>query len=132
MGSDIAPFTTRIEARNGVARIALEGELVTATVPTLEQQLQHFEQIGVNAIMLDLRDLAFINSSGLYAFLRAKERSKANGHRFILVGAGPVSQRLFALTRTEFLLDEEEAASVLDEFTGSAVGRATQDLLMDL
>jgi anti-anti-sigma factor len=110
-------LTARIESRNGVARIALEGDLDMATVPVLSDHLGHFEADGVAGIMLDLRDLTFVDCSGLRVFLEARERSNANGHRFILVGASPGARRLFELTGTKFLLDEQEAVSLLDRFT---------------
>jgi anti-sigma B factor antagonist len=112
-------LVARIESRNGVARVALEGELDVATVPSLSDHLARFEADGVVGIMLDLRDLTFVDCAGLRIFLAARERSKANGHRFILVGASPGARRLFELTGTQFLLDEQEAVSLLDQFTRS-------------
>jgi anti-sigma B factor antagonist len=117
MGS-IPEFTARTESRNGVARIAVDGELDMTTVPVLLEQLTRFEQDGVSAIMLDLRDVSFVDSTGLHAFLEAHDRAKTNGHRFVLSGATPFTRRLFAITGTEFLLDRHEAASVLGQFTG--------------
>jgi anti-anti-sigma factor len=114
----------RVESRNGVARIALEGELDIATVPVLEDHLARSED-GLVDIMLDLRDLTFVDCSGLHIFLAATERSQANGHRFILVGASPAARRLFELTGTQHLLDEQEAVSLLDRFTqGGTAGEA--------
>jgi anti-anti-sigma factor len=117
MGS-ASQFTARVESRSDVARIAMTGELDTATVPTLLGQLTPIEQNGFNAIMLDLREVSFVDSSGLRAFLEASQRAKTNGHRLILIGASPSLRRLFALTRMEFLLDEQDAASTLGRFTG--------------
>lgn len=121
-----APFTAQIESRNGVARIALSGELDMATVPVLKEHLTHFEQNGVSAIMLDLRDLTFVDSSGLHAFLQARMRAKTNGHQIILVGATPTARRLFDLTHTtEFLLEDENVVNVLDQFTGNTARRTS-------
>jgi anti-anti-sigma factor len=101
-----------------VARIAVTGELDMTTVPILPEELTRIEQDSVSAIMLDLRDVSFIDSTGLRAFLQAHGRAKMSGHRLILIGASPSARRLFAVTRTEFLLDEQEPASTLGEFTG--------------
>ena len=124
-------FIARIEARGGIARIALEGELDMATVPMLSDHLARFEADGVDGIMVDLRDLTFVDCSGLRIFLAARERSKANGHRFILVGAGPGARRLFELTGTQYLLDEQEAVSLLDRFTRSGADQAAQTVVVD-
>lgn len=112
-------FNSQIESRNGVARIALSGELDLATAPVLNEQLAHLEVPGIESIMLDLRDLTFMDGEGLRTFISADERAKANGHRLILIGAGPSARRLFELTDTQYLLDEQEAGSILDRFTAT-------------
>lgn len=116
MGSS-PQFNARIEARNGVAWVALSGELDLVSAPVLKEHLTQFEHDGFSAIMLDLRDLTFIDSQGLHALLRASDRAKMNGHRLILVGASPEARHLFELTKTQFLLDEEEAVSMFGQFT---------------
>ena len=102
------PFGTRVEEHDGVAVMALSGELDKATVPILRKTLAPFEGNGVSTIVLDLRDLTFIDSSGLLAFLEARRRAMSNGHRLLLSGASPAARRLFELTGTQSLLDERE------------------------
>ncbi|HUF58314.1 MAG TPA: STAS domain-containing protein [Actinomycetota bacterium] len=120
-------LTTRIDARNGVTSIALSGELDMATVPILNDQLTALERDGTGAIMLDLRELSFIDSSGLHAFIEAHKRSLLNGHRFLLVGASPIARRLCEMTRTEFLLDAQGTPQLLDRFTGDAARTGGRD-----
>ena len=122
----VLPFTSRIESHNGVARIGLSGELDIATAPILEYHLTNLEGDGVGAIMLDLRDLTFLDCSALTVFLAARNRAKANGHQLILVGAGARARRLFQITSTEFLLDEQEAVALLEQFTGREIRRTAQ------
>lgn len=111
-------FAARVDVRHGVACIALSGELDLTTVPVLEDHLAQFEGAGVTAIMLDLRELTFLDRSAMQVFLAARERANKNGHRLILVGASPGTRRLFELTDTEFLLDDHDAAGVVGQFTG--------------
>ena len=101
------PFGTRVEEHDGVAVMALSGELDTATVPILRENLAPLEGNGLSTIVLDLRDLTFIDSSGLLAFLEARRRAMSNGHRLVMGGASSAAQRLFELTETQFLLDEQ-------------------------
>lgn len=117
-------FTAKAESSNGIARICLAGELDMWTAPVVTEELARFDQDGVIGIMLDLRDLTFIDSGGLHALLQAWDRSKTNGHRLILVGASGSARRLFELTGTQFLLDDQEAVTLLDQFTGSKARRA--------
>jgi anti-anti-sigma factor len=119
-------LSIQIEARNDVTSVALTGELDMATVPILDHQLAASERDDAKAIVIDLRDLSFIDSSGLHALLRAHRRSETNGHRFLLVGASPIVRRLCEVTGTEFLLDAKGTADVLGRFTsdGSRDGGA--------
>jgi anti-anti-sigma factor len=87
-----------------------------------------FESNGVSAIMLDLRELTFIDSVALHSLVRARQRAKANGQRLILVGARPTARRLFELTCTEYLLDDRETAGVLNRFVGSETREAGESL----
>lgn len=102
------PFGTRVEERDGVAVIALSGELDLATAPILRENLARLEESGPVTIKVDLREVTFIDSSGLKEFLEARSRAKDNGHRLLMSGASPAAQRLFELTGTRFLLDEKE------------------------
>jgi anti-sigma B factor antagonist len=113
-----------VDTLNGVASIAFTGELDLATVPVLEDHLSPFENDGVAAIMVDLRDVAFTDSTGVHALLEARQRINAGGRRFIMVGARPSVRRVFALTGNESLLNDRDAAGVLDRFTR---GRANQE-----
>jgi anti-anti-sigma factor len=122
-------FSARVDSRNGVANIALSGELDMSAVPALEEHLTQFEANGVSAIMLDLRELTLLDAGAVHAFLNARDRAKTNGHRLILVGASPGARRLFELTDTAFLLDDQDAADVLDRFTGAQTRRARHDPL---
>jgi anti-anti-sigma factor len=127
MGSE-PQFTAQVNSRNGVASIALRGELDLATVPDLEGHIAPFESDGVSAIMLDLRELTFIDLVALHSLVRARERAKTNGQRLILVGARPSARRLFELTYTEYLLDDPDTVGVLNRFVCSETREAGQSL----
>jgi anti-anti-sigma factor len=107
------------KSRNGVACVAVHGGLDMATAPRLDDCLAPFENDGVSAFVLDLREMTLIDSFGLRALLRARYRAKTNQHRLVLVGANASARRLFELTRTEFLLDDPDTADVLSRFVGS-------------
>ena len=120
-------FSSRIETRNGVASIALSGELDVTTAPILEEHLEQFEGAGVSAILIDLRELTFLDRSAMQAFLAARGRANENGHRLILVGASPGARRLFELTNTEFLLDDRDTVGILNQFMGGSPDRAGRE-----
>jgi anti-anti-sigma factor len=109
-------FAAQVQARNGVARVAVAGELDVAAAPVLDEHLTQFEGNGVKAILVDLSELTFLDCSGLSVFLAARHRAEANGHRLVLFGANPTARRVFELTGTERLFDEQGAMSGLDQF----------------
>ena len=85
MGS--APFTARVEPGPRATTIALGGELDMATAPILEEHLVRAEADGVVAILIDLRELTFMDTTGLHAFLAARSRAEGKGRTLLLVGA---------------------------------------------
>lgn len=105
MGSG-TPFIADVQSRDGVAKITLSGELDMATAPKLGEQLKRSEADGVTAIILDLRDVTFMDSTGLVACLEARDRATANGHRFMVIEAGPAPKRVFEITGTGYLLED--------------------------
>ena len=119
-------LSLRIEARNGVVRIVVGGELDMASAPALAGSLEGAELGGIDAIILDLRDTRFIDSSGLRAILKASERAKSNGHQLAIVGVNPSARHLFESTGTEHLIDEQEFVTVLTRFTDGHIHRAPE------
>jgi anti-sigma B factor antagonist len=133
MGATVDPdpqLSVNVESVNGVVRISLSGEFDVASAPRLREHLARAEGDDVSAIMLDLRDLSFLDSTGLHAFVDAKESAEALGRRLIVVGTSASSRRMFDLTQTRFLLDDDEAIVVMSRFTGGA-GEAAQRVVLD-
>jgi anti-anti-sigma factor len=125
MGSSASEFfSVRSDLRNGVARVVVQGELDLGAVPTLDEQVTSLEQDGVKAIILDLRDLSFIDSTGLRALLAASSRAANDGHRLAIVGASDPARRLFELTGTERILNQPEGLRLLDHFTRDSPRRS--------
>jgi anti-sigma B factor antagonist/stage II sporulation protein AA (anti-sigma F factor antagonist) len=115
-------LAARIDSRNGVASVALTGELDLGTVPILEGHLAPFENDGVAAILVDLRDLTFTDTTGIRALIDATDRVITSGRRLILVDARPFVRSVFRLTGTERLLDNRDAAGVLHRFAAGTAG----------
>jgi anti-anti-sigma factor len=125
MGSSSSEFfLVRSDLRNGVARVVVQGELDLGTVPILDGHLSSLEQDGVKAIILDLRDLSFIDSTGLRALLDASSRAANDGHRLAIVGAPDPARRLLEITGTERILNQPEGLSLLDRFMGDSPRRS--------
>jgi anti-sigma B factor antagonist len=111
------PFRVTVDTRNDITRLALHGELDMATTPIFTDVLAESECDGTSILMIDLRDLTFMDSTGLHAFCRARDRARGNGHRLLFIGATDRIRSIFELTGMESVLEEHEAVTTLDQFT---------------
>jgi anti-anti-sigma factor len=99
--SDAAAFGIAIERRNGDVRVALRGELDYDTCAALREELEALETEHPRLLLIDLRGLTFMDSSGLRELATAVRRGRQDGRRVVLVkGSGPVDSVL-AITRAE-------------------------------
>src|SRR5688500_18923410 len=83
-----------------VAVVALSGELDVAGASLLEQEVERVvADPDVNGLVLDLRDLDFMDSTGLRLMVLADERARAENRRLHPVRGKPDVQRVFEITR---------------------------------
>jgi anti-anti-sigma factor len=73
--------------------VAYGGELDVLTSPALEQALEEAIDGDGEAIVLDLRDLRFLDSSGVRSILRGRTRARAAGKSFELLRPGGYAKR---------------------------------------
>jgi anti-anti-sigma factor len=79
------------------AWIHVGGELDIATAPQLERTLRD-PQLQARVVLLDLRQLMFIDSCGVHAIVDASLRARRAGHRLVLLRGAPNVDRMFTLT----------------------------------
>jgi anti-sigma B factor antagonist len=90
--------------RGGVTRVSVTGELDIATTPRLAAALSRPPK-GTELVILDLRQVTFIDATGLAVILRADSRLRG-AHRGLALIPGPRAvQRLFEITGTDGQLD---------------------------
>jgi len=101
--------------RNGtVAVVAPRGELDLWGAAVLEVELDRLAvEPELAAVVLDLRGLEFMDSSGLRLVVLADMRAREGGRRFALIRGGETVHRVFEITRMsdrlDFVEDPEEA-----------------------
>ncbi len=95
MPSDFA-VTTHITGRT--VMLAVIGELDLVSCPSLEQAIDESARADVDQIVVDLRGLEFMDSTGLHLLVRAQNQAQESGRRFALVRGRDQVQRLFDLT----------------------------------
>lgn len=74
--------------------LRLHGELDLAGAPALAAQIQKAEANNHAALVLDLEDLSFIDSSGLRVILTAHERAQQRKAEFAVTRGSQQVQRL--------------------------------------
>jgi anti-anti-sigma factor len=101
-------FSIDVERRNGDVRLALRGELDCDTCTALRDELEELEAERPDLLLIDLRGLSFMDSSGLGELVKAVHRGREEGRRVVLVkGSAPVDSVL-AITRAEDVMETVE------------------------
>jgi anti-anti-sigma factor len=112
-------FRVDVRSQNRTAVVVVSGELDVASGPALEQELASAEASDAQLVILDLRDLDFIDSTGLSILIKAHQHAEASGRRFAVVRGRSQVQRLLGLTGLEerlTLVDSpEELLGVAEE-----------------
>lgn len=88
----VTPFACLRYDGPGAARVAVAGEVDIATVEELDRALLR-AQDDASLVVLDLRDLEFMDVSGAHLMMATDLRVRDAGGRFVVV-RGPGVQRL--------------------------------------
>jgi anti-anti-sigma factor len=88
-------------SRNGtVAVIAPTGELDLSGAALLEDELDRLAaEPDLSSVLLDLRQLEFMDSSGLRLVVLADMKAREAGRRFALIKGTETVHRVFEITR---------------------------------
>jgi anti-anti-sigma factor len=92
------PFEIKREESRGVVIVSPAGELDIATADRLDQELRRVEELKPRLLVLDLRSLTFMDSSGVRTILLADTRSRQNGARLTIVRGPEEVDRVFRIT----------------------------------
>jgi anti-anti-sigma factor len=92
------PFRCEVETARGKVHVIPHGEIDLASVGLLEAKLRELRDTGFDHLVLDLREVAFMDSTGLRLILAWDQDARAEGIDFELIRGTPVVQRLFEVT----------------------------------
>ena len=112
------PFAIRLEESGEKVSIELEGELDIATTPSADAELRRVEKGvengGARVIVLDLRGLTFMDSTGLRLLVSADARARNGEYRLAIVRGPAAVQRVLELTSLDARLDVIDDPSEAD------------------
>ena len=95
-------FSVEVEERRGGAVVTPRGELDLATQGELRAVLEEHASRGT--LTLDLRELRFLDTSGMRLILETAQAAERDGFRFAVVRGGPAVQRLFEIAGVSDLI----------------------------
>lgn len=93
----------RIATRKGADRLILEldGELDMASSDVLQASLARANGGEASTVVLDLRAVSFLDSTGLKAIFKARKAVGERGQQFAVTPGSAQVQRLLSLTRLD-------------------------------
>jgi anti-sigma B factor antagonist len=92
-----APFAVDVHPEREIVRVVPVGELDLATSPQLERQLHELRSSGFDHVVLDMRQLTFIDSSGIRVVVAEHRHADTSDRRFSLIRGPRAIQRVLEL-----------------------------------
>lgn len=102
---ELEPFRIEVEPSRDIVRVVPVGELDLATTEKLREEIDRLHEAGFNRLVLDLRQLRFMDSTGLRLVLEVDAGSRDAGWDFSLVRGPEAVHRLFEVTNLTQRLD---------------------------
>ena len=99
------PLELRVEQDQRAPRLVVAGELDLATAEELEAGLKELESGAPAVLVLDLRELEFMDSTGLRTIVGADARAREQGWRLTIVRGPDAVQRIFSVTKLDERLE---------------------------
>jgi anti-sigma B factor antagonist len=91
-------FSCDVGRDGGYDWVRPAGDLDLDTVHRVESALAGLREEGAGNLVLDLRGLTFMDSTGLRLVIRWHTAARQNGFRFAIVPGPEIVQRVFRLT----------------------------------
>jgi anti-sigma B factor antagonist len=112
-GCHVTSLSLETREHEGAVRIAVSGELDLSSALTFDEEVRRAEERMPETLVLDLRKLRFMDSTGLRLIMSAHARAKTRGRRLaIVLGSDPV-KRIFRLAGVNRRLDIVEHPSAV-------------------
>jgi anti-sigma B factor antagonist len=110
--SEAVPFSCSCSREGRAVTVSAAGELDLDTAPTLDAELRRVARAATD-IVVDLRDIAFIDSAGVHVLLRWAGESARRGHEFRVIPGSERVQLVFAMTGVLQTLGIEDRGSLV-------------------
>ena len=99
-GSAPNGFSLEIKRQRETAQLIPAGEVDLATAGQLQSELEKLIEAGFTRIVIDLRRIEFLDSSGLHALISAHARAQQGRWQLEIIPGPRAVQRIFEITGT--------------------------------
>jgi anti-sigma B factor antagonist len=106
------PLQLKTDQDGDVIAVSATGELDIATAGLLDEELLRVHELSPRLLVLDLRGLTFLDSTGIRTILAADARAQEDGAELKIVRGPEEVDKVFRLTGIGDRLD------IVDEFSG--------------
>lgn len=113
MLASMSRLTYQSQRRDGMVCLALSGEFDLSNAAEVEDALKEIERERPPLLVLDLRELTFMDSTGLRVMVSADARARDDARRLAIVQGPEPVHRVFRITGLDDhldLVDTPEAA----------------------
>ena len=104
--------------KDGIHILELEGELDFHTSPNLRDRLHQFADKKIGKVLVNLKKINYIDSSGLATFVEAFQKIKRYDGKLVLAGLAPAVRSVFEIAKLDSVFSlaasEDEAISLLN------------------
>jgi anti-sigma B factor antagonist len=97
------------QTEDDTVHITLQGELDLASAPQMQEHLRAAGEGAPSRVIVDLSQLAFIDSTGLRVLLQADAHAREQGYELVLRPGDATVQRVFEVTGATEMLRFESA-----------------------
>ena len=98
-------FNVETTEQGGAVHVKLSGDLDLSTSKRAEEAIEEAERAGKPTVVVDLRGLTFMNSTGLRVIVSADKRARRSNKRLAIVQGPAAVRRVFEITRLDERLD---------------------------
>lgn len=98
----------KTDVSNNKLVITLSGRLDTITSPQLEEEISHISLDEIEIIILDIKELEYISSTGLRLILKIHKKMSAKGGVLKLINVNEMISEVFYMTGMSDFLDIEK------------------------
>ena len=99
LAGEFEPFRIDVEPSRESVRVAPVGELDLATVDKLNAEVVRLRESGFTRLVLDLREVRFIDSTGLRLVLELDAAARADSHELCVIRGSDLVHRIFEITQ---------------------------------